>query len=144
MLKVSGLCINPLISNLTTLITISLVCNQQGKNAERWCICKALIETQQCVATELICCVNDKMGSKCSFIWGNPWRQAVAGGIMIQIIPGKVHHALNFSTKSKWGVKNKFNFTAPLSSERKQPCDYRRLLIPRQSGPFWSPGYLCS
>lgn len=84
------------------------------------------------------------MGSKSSYIWGNPWRQVVAGGIMVQIIPVKVLHALNFITKRKWGAKNKFNFTAPLSSERKQPCDYRRLLVPRQSGPFWSPGYLCS
>lgn len=83
------------------------------------------------------------MGSKCSYVWGNPWRQVVAGGIMVQIIPVKVHHALIFSTKRKWGAKNKFNFTAPLSSERKEPCDYRRLLVSWQSGPFWSPGCLC-
>lgn len=69
---------------------------------------------------------------------GNPWGQAVAGGILVQRIPVKVHHALNFSTKRKWGAKNKVNFTAP------EPCDYRRLLVSRQSGPFCSPGYLCS
>lgn len=83
------------------------------------------------------------MESKCSYVWGNAWRQVVAGGIMVQIIPVKVHHALIFSTKRKWGAKNKFNFTAPLSSERKEPCDYRRLLVSWQSGPFWSPGCLC-
>lgn len=74
----------------------------------------------------------------------NPWRLVPAGGIMVQIIPVKVHHALDFSTKRKWSAKNKFNFTAPLSSRRKEPCDSRRLLVSWQSGPFWSPGYLCS
>lgn len=84
------------------------------------------------------------MGSQRCYIWGNPWRHVGAGGIMVQIIPVKVHHAVNFNTKRKWGAKNKFNFTAPLSSDRKEPCDYRRLLVSWQSGPFWSPGYVCS
>lgn len=57
---------------------------------------------------------------------------------MVQIISIKVQRTLNASTIRQRCAKNNSNFTVPLSSDRKEPCDYRRLLVSWQSGPFWA------